>query len=315
MSPFVAGDWGTSHLRLSLIDDAGRVLETKRGPGVATLARTPADIFADLASGWDTRFGALPAVLCGMAGSTLGWREVPYLSCPIHPRRIADGVLRFEAQGRRVAIAPGLSCRNRLLGPDVMRGEETQILGALLSDPALAHGRHILCMPGTHTKWVLLHDGVIEHFLTGVSGELFEVLSGHSVLVGAQNRSEAIAEKPFALALEQTRLHPDAELIHLLFATRSRQLAGEIKPRDAQSYLSGLIIGQDVAGALRLYRDELERVERITVIGAMELAALYVMALDTRGRTTKSLDGATASLAGLKALHEALSGTGLAHAS
>jgi 2-dehydro-3-deoxygalactonokinase len=312
---FVAGDWGTSQLRLSLCADDDTMLDSKDGPGVAKLGGKVAEAYLETVSDWDAKHGPLPTVLCGMAGSTLGWREVPYLACPIHPERIIDGALRFEAEGRSVAIAPGLSCRNRLLGPDVMRGEETQILGALRRDPGLAQGCHFFCMPGTHAKWVVLQDGVIESFLTSLAGELFDVLSRHSVLVGPDASTGTIAQSAFARALEQTRLHPDAELIHLLFQTRSRQLAGEFKSRDAAGFLSGLVIGQDVAGAVRLFREDLKNANRVTIIGAPQISELYAHALDARGIATQRIDGAEASLAGLTALHAALFRGGAAYAS
>jgi 2-dehydro-3-deoxygalactonokinase len=312
---FVAGDWGTSQLRLNLCADDGAAIDSKDGPGVAKLGGRVAEAFSKAVSDWDAQYGALPTVLCGMAGSTLGWREVPYLTCPIHPERIVDGVLRFEAEGRPLAIAPGLSCRNRLLGPDVMRGEETQILGALRRDPGLAEGRHFLCMPGTHAKWVVLRDGVIESFLTSLAGELFDVLGRNSVLVGPDAFTGTIAQGTFARALEQSRLHPDAELIHLLFQTRSRQLAGEFNPRDAAGFLSGLVIGQDVAGAVRLFREDLTDAMHVTIIGAPQISELYALALEARGIASQRIDGALASLAGLEALQAALFRDGLAHAS
>jgi 2-dehydro-3-deoxygalactonokinase len=315
MTGFIAGDWGTSHLRLSLCDDAGNAMETITGPGVAGLDRDLGTTFFSLVREWQSGRDPLPAVLCGMAGSTLGWREVPYLACPIHPEKIARGAVCFEEAGRHIAIAPGISCRNRLLGPDVMRGEETQILGALRRNPELAADTQLLCMPGTHSKWVLMRDGVIEHFLTGVTGELFDVLSRHSVLVGKTDSTQSFSRPAFESALEQTKLHPDAELIHLLFEVRSRQLSKELKPRDAASYLSGLVIGQDVAGAVRLFRNELAHVKRTTLIGTPALCELYAAPLEMRGLATKSLDGDAASLAGLAALYQALFHTGLAHAS
>ena len=312
MAAFVAGDWGTSHLRLHLCDAHGAALRTKDGPGAA--AGDAAGHFFSLVREWDDTYGPLPVVLCGMAGSTIGWRNVPYLACPVRPDAIASGALRFEELGRSIAIAPGLSCHNRLIAPDVMRGEETQILGALRREPALSKGSHLLCMPGTHTKWVVLNDGVIEHFLTGVTGELFDVLQRHSVLVRAPESGEAVGGPAFVAALEQTKLHPDAELIHLLFGTRSRQLMGELKTRDAGAYLSGLVIGQDVAGAVRLFRNELTASRHVVLVGTPQLSELYATALKMREIGVTLVDGATASLAGLTVLHAALRAKGLGHA-
>jgi 2-dehydro-3-deoxygalactonokinase len=303
---FIAGDWGTTHLRLFLCDEAGKPLDTRNGAGVSGLREDVGGAFFRAVEGWDRAHGKLPAVLCGMVGSTIGWREVPYLNCPARPEAIAKSALCFAAEGRPIAIAPGLTCRNRLLAPDMMRGEETQILGAIRCEPKLATGRHFLCMPGTHTKWVSLRDGAVEHFLTALTGELFDILHDHSVLVNAAGTPEVVGGTEFARALEQTKLYPDAELIHLLFEVRSRQLKGELRRKDASAYLSGLIIGQDVSGAKRFFRNDLAGAGHVVVIGSPTLTELYAQALKTRDLPVTRIDGETASLAGLKVLHDAL---------
>ncbi|HEY5346689.1 MAG TPA: 2-dehydro-3-deoxygalactonokinase [Rhizomicrobium sp.] len=300
---FIAGDWGTSHLRLSLCDARGRALESTQGPGVGPAKGRVEEVFFEQIAAWDAH-GKLPVMFCGMVGSTIGWREVPYLSCPLGPENIAHGLLRFQARGRTIALAPGLSCRNRLQAPDYMRGEETQILGATKLEPSLMQGRHVLCMPGTHTKWVSLKDGVIEHFLTAVSGELYDILYHHSVLVNNRDGQDIAGGRAFERALEQTKMFPDGELIHLLFENRSRQLQGELKAADAGAYLSGLIIGQDVSGARRFFRSDLAEAKGAVVIGTPRLSALYSQALKTREIGVRTIDGDTASLAGLTALYQ-----------
>ena len=193
---FIAGDWGTSRLRLYLCDAAGQVLARTQGAGAAV--PDCAGRFAAAVADWDRAHGRLPAVLGGMVGSTIGWKEVPYLECPARPQAIAGAALRFAADGRAIAIAPGLKCTNPVGAPDVMRGEEVQILGALRLHPELARGGHLLCMPGTHVKWVQLRDGAVGRFQTALSGELFELLAGHSVL--ARGGGSADPQSPaFAL--------------------------------------------------------------------------------------------------------------------
>lgn len=301
---FVAGDWGTSQLRLTLCDAAGAPLAAQTGPGVAALDRRLAETFRHAVGAWDAAHGLLPLVLCGMAGSTLGWREVPYLPCPADPEAIAAGALRFEDAGRPIAIAPGLSCTNPLQSPDVMRGEETQILGALHLDRGLAAGVQLLCLPGTHTKWVLLEDGVIVHFLTSLSGEVFDVLSRHSVLVGktAQEPSTEV----FAHALAQAGNRTEGDLLQLLFQVRSRQLTGDVPARHAAEFLSGLIVGRDAASAVRLFEAEIARAAGVTIIGAPALATRYALALDRHGIAARCVSGDEASLTGLLVLHDAL---------
>src|ERR1700684_3827935 len=171
---FIAGDWGTSRLRLYLCD--GRWTVLARGEGEGASVPDCAGRFAAAVAPWDKAHGVLPAVLGGMVGSTIGWKEVPYLRSPVKPQAIAGAALRFEAGGRDIAILPGLSCIGKTGAPDVMRGEETQILGALRLHPELAEVRHLFCMPGTHAKWVLVDNGAVVEFQTALSGELFELL-------------------------------------------------------------------------------------------------------------------------------------------
>ncbi len=297
---FIGGDWGTTRLRLFLCDRDGGVLARRDGPGVADAGERAAEIFAELTAGWDA---ALPAILCGMVGSTIGWREAAYLPCPVAADAIAQGALRFAAATRDIAIIPGLSCRNAIGLFDVMRGEETQILGALRLKPELAQGRHLFCLPGTHAKWVLVEDGHVAHFQTALSGELFALLSAHSVL--ARGAGAVDGDHPaFAEGLAVARKQTQAGLLHLLFSTRSRQLAGEIPKAAAASYLSGLVIGEDVAAALRLFGGH----ARVTLVCAPELAALYAKALAAHGVGSDTITGEDTALAGLAFVHQALLG-------
>src|SRR3954469_465441 len=246
---FIAGDWGTSRLRLYLCDARGHVLARSEGEG----ASVPdcAGRFAAAVASWDKAHGVLPAVLSGMVGSTIGWHEVPYLKCPAKPGAIAGAAKRFEAGGRAIAILPGLSCTGKTGAPDVMRGEETQISGALRLRPDLTKGRHVLCMPGTHVKWVVVKEGAVIQFQTALSGELFELVRRHSVL--ARDSGEVDAQSPaFDQGLDFARANQDADLLHLLFSTRSRVVTGQMPRADAASYLSGLMLGKDIGSARSL---------------------------------------------------------------
>lgn len=302
---FIGGDWGTSRLRLFLCDADGAVLARADGPGVAEAGARAAEIFAGLTANWDR---SLPAILCGMVGSTIGWREAAYVSCPVAPAAIAKAALRFEAptpdgSARQVAIIPGLSCRNASGLFDVMRGEETQLLGALRLKPELARGRHLFGQPGTHAKWVLVEDGVVINFQSALSGELFALLGAHSVL--ARGAGPVQGEHPaFAEGLTVARTQSQAGLLHLLFSTRSRVLAGEIPKEAAASYLSGLVIGEDVAGAVRLFQPKAS----VTLVCAPDLAALYTRALADHGLAAAVIAGDDAALSGLAFLYSQLPG-------
>ncbi len=296
---FIAGDWGTSRFRLFLCDAGGAVLARREGTGIAEAGSRAAEIFAALTADWDA---GLPAVLSGMVGSTIGWREAAYCACPAAPGAIAQAALRFDAGGRRIAIVPGLSCTNASGLFDVMRGEETQLLGALRLRPELARGRHLVCLPGTHAKWALLEDGAVTRFQTALSGELFALLSQHSVLArGAGPVADGAA---FRDGVAVARAQGKAGLLQLLFSTRSRQLAGEIDKADAASYLSGLVIGEDVAATQRLFAPH----GAVVLVGTPSLAVLYGAALAAGGLNCSALDGDDAVLAGLCVLHSQLFG-------
>lgn len=309
LEPYIAGDWGTSRLRLSLCLDE-RVLETRQGPGIGTLPGPAAETLRPLIAAWRQTYGPLPLLLCGMAGSRNGWKETPYLPCPADLRNLGQAALRFEADGARVAIAPGLSCVSRLGSPEVMRGEETQIAGALALNSRLGAGRHLLCLPGTHTKWAWLEDGRVSDFLTALTGELFALLRDGSTLTrvmqpGCSAETPAPhgvpeeAEDGFEHGLEAAAAPGGASLLHGLFAVRARQLLEDRSPRWALSYLSALMIGADVRGAAPLFSSP----TGVVLIGDARLNELYAQALRHQGTpATACLDGEQCALAGLRTL-------------
>ena len=300
---FVGGDWGTSHLRLFLCNPQGAVLDSRDGPGAVDAGGHFSDVLRSLAAHWEESLGTLPTVLCGMVGSSLGWVQVPYVVCPAIPEEIADASVALR--GGSVHIVPGLSCRNRFDAPDFLRGEETQILGALQLVPALRRGRCLLCLPGTHTKWALLEDGVVREFLTAPTGELYAIVCEHSVLVGKHACVETkIDAKAFKNGLQSFNAFTHAQLLHRLFECRSRQLNGELRAPSA--YLSGLLIASDVHGALQVLASSVET-RLVYLIGSSDLTQLYAAALACHGYKAFRVEGAAASQAGLAQVHRRLS--------
>jgi 2-dehydro-3-deoxygalactonokinase len=298
---FIAGDWGTSNLRIFLCDADGVALDSGTGPGAAQSHGRFAEVLSSLTASWRERHGPLRAMLCGMVGSTIGWVEAPYLACPTKPDQLADACKSLEHGS--VRIVPGLSCRNRFNAPDFMRGEETQILGALNLTRSLGQGRRLLCLPGTHTKWAVVEDGVILEFFSAPTGEVFAVLNEHSVLVrnhgGAHDRSDSAA---FREGLASFNGFPESQLLHRLFECRARQLAGELTAAAAEAYLSGLLIASDTHGALRLIADSIAA-KPVTLIGSPELTQRYASALSLKGCESHHIDGSAAALAGLAQIH------------
>lgn len=289
---FIAGDWGTSNLRLALCR-GGEVLELLHGPGISASALPPESVFLQLTATWTVAYGPLPALLCGMVGARNGWRETPYLPCPPDAAMLRAGLHEFELAGHRIAIVPGLTCTNPLGAPDIMRGEETQLLGALALHPELAHGRRLLALPGTHTKWAVVEDGRVQGFVSAPVGELFALLRTRSTL--ALGPGEHVHDPAgFALGLDRAIQHGGAGL-HLIFETRSRQLREGLSDAAAMSFLSGLLIGNDVGAALRWYGAPAE----VTLIGTPSLNSLYAQALQRHGVGHRDLDGQRCALAGL----------------
>jgi len=285
---FIAGDWGTTKLRLALCDHAG-FLDRREGPGIGQLDQSPERTFLSLSADWRATHGPLPAYFCGMVGSRLGWREVPYAPCPADPHSLNKGALSFSVEAIAVSLAPGLTCTNPQGAPDVMRGEETQILGALLAHPALAQGRHLLALPGTHTKWVELRDGAIHTFMTSPTGEIFALLRTHSTLKVA----DIATPRGFALGLARK-----GHLLSSLFEARTRQLVDGMAAEDAAGFLSGLLIGADIAGALACFPG----FAQVHLIGDPALSALYAEALTSHKVTSSALDGGDCAFAGLRSI-------------
>jgi 2-dehydro-3-deoxygalactonokinase len=306
---FVAGDWGTSNLRLFLCDDSGAVLESASGPGAAD--GHFADVFDSLVAKWTPHPEDLPAVLCGMVGSSIGWIQAPYLACPARPEDIATACATLR--DGRIRIIPGLSCRNRFDAPDFMRGEETQILGAMESQPALRQGRRLLCLPGTHTKWVMLEDGAVIEFLTAPTGELFTLLRDRSVLVREPGAPADSSAPAFKLGLAQVDRFSQAQVLHRLFECRSRSLDGELAPQEVASFLSGLLIASDIAGALDVFGNSIV-VRAVHLIGSPQLTELYAAGLGLQHYETSSTDGSLASVAGLAQVRRQLTRGSMANA-
>lgn len=277
----VLGDWGNTRLRLWRVDD-GSVVERREGPGIAQV-EDPAAALTEALENWD----AEAIVLCGMAGARNGLREAPYLSCPADAESWASRAIAFELADASLAIAPGVaSSQGR---PDVMRGEETQLFGAMALDPALAAGRHRVVLPGTHSKWATLADGRIESFRTFMTGELFDLLRRSSLFAAGGEDARADAEAGFADGLARR-----GALSSLLFEARSAQLVNGKSAGWAKGFVSGVLIGAEIAA--------MEPQGRIMVVGEPALAARYSRALAHRGLEPAMLDAEECTIAGLRLL-------------
>lgn len=290
---FIAVDWGTSNARFALCDRAGEALEIRKGPGAVESRGRFAEIFDAQTADWRHAHGDLEAYLCGMAGSAIGWVEAPYLPAPIDLNELADAPVKIRD---RVSVVPGMRCTNPLGAPDVMRGEETQLFGALCRGE-LGSGHRVVCMPGTHTKWAAMAGGSLQEFLTAPTGEIFATLCEHTVLVRDRSTPITHVAAEFELGLTEAARHRGM-LLHQIFQARSLRLDRQLTAEGAASWISGLLIGSDVSGALDLFAEH-DASEAVLIIGAPQLTAAYATALARAGRKSVELDGSVAALSGL----------------
>ncbi len=284
----IAVDWGTSSLRGARLDEAGRVLEEKSAPlGILNVPNGDfAGVFAVQFSDWMRPAGSV-CLISGMAGSRQGWVEAPYVACPAGPDELRRRLHWIEPG--RIALVPGLSDEQGDV-PDVMRGEEVQIFGAMRL-AGLSEGLFVL--PGTHSKWATVRDGRVIGFRTFMTGEFYGLLSQHSILA---RTLEADAPLDEAVFLRGAAHAGNGEgPLHNAFGVRTLALFGRLSPPESASYLSGLLIGEE----LRL--QELPSDREVIAIGTPALTARYSLALRQRNVVVRTF-GAEATWAGLRAL-------------
>jgi 2-dehydro-3-deoxygalactonokinase len=297
---WIAVDWGTTRLRVWAMRGDQPVDKRSSDQGMGKLAPDQFEpALLDLVADWLPPAGEkpMPVIACGMVGARTGWVEAEYrqVPCtPLDPHRATRPPVKDPRLS--VHILPGLC---QIDPPDVMRGEETQIAGFLAAHPDF-HGT--LCLPGTHCKWVGIRAGEVTGFHTFMTGELYALLSGQSVLrltVG-DARPEAAA---FDAAVAQALAAPETVALHL-FPLRAAALLQGLTPAEGAGRLSGLLIGAEIAAARALWSGR-----HVAVIGAPELSQLYVRGLTMAGGDAYEQDGAALVLAGLSAAATALEKT------
>ncbi|MFT4172985.1 MAG: 2-dehydro-3-deoxygalactonokinase [Rhodocyclaceae bacterium] len=287
----IALDWGTSSLRAYLMDSAGCIIDTRRaGHGIQHLPPAPtrgeafAAAFASIIEPWRQRAPRVPKVACGMVGSAQGWREAPYASCPADLSAIARRAVQIECgEGEVLHIVPGVMCDAAGTPPDVMRGEETQIFGALAMVPELAKGACLL-MPGTHSKWVGMAQGYLAAFSTYMTGELYAVLSAHSTLGLMMEEGPAdIDGGAFEQGVQAARQALPGDLPHQLFAVRTLGLTARLQRGELGNYLSGLLIGHEITSGLQRNASLLASGAPLVLVGEPALCQRYTRALQWLG--------------------------------
>ncbi|PKA39552.1 2-dehydro-3-deoxygalactonokinase [Rhizobium sullae] len=297
---YVAVDWGTSSFRLWLIGKDGSVLgERRSGEGMTTAAKSGfADVLASHLAALSVPEN-VPVIACGMVGAKQGWIEAGYIDVPASISSILAGAVSVPGQSRDVRILPGLAQRDKA-SPDVMRGEETQLLGALGPD---SKGLQAVCMPGTHSKWVHVQDGEVIGFSTFMTGELFDAISKHTILSHAvAGADEAQAGNSAFKAAVSAAFRQPAIASNLLFTARSGQLLHGLTAAGAQARISGTLIGLEIAGAL----SDAPNDTPVTLVASGHLQGLYETAFKFLSVKYTAIDADTAVRRGLSAAAEAI---------
>jgi 2-dehydro-3-deoxygalactonokinase len=293
--PLIAIDWGTSSLRGARLGTTGKVLESREfSRGILTVPPGQFEaVFKEHFSDWMQAEGAL-CLISGMAGSRQGWQEAPYCPCPAGFTELGQHLLWLQAD--RIALVPGLSCmgQDALHTPDVMRGEEVQIFGAL---QLAGRNSATLVLPGTHSKWVQVEHGRVTQFQTFMTGEVFALMSQHSILGKTLDLNGTFDEATFLQGVDQSQTR--SSVLHHLFAVRTLGLFERLSAAQLASYLSGLLIGEE----LRTHSVSGDSTPLI-LIGSHALTLRYTLALQHLGIACESR-GAEATWAGLFALASA----------
>jgi 2-dehydro-3-deoxygalactonokinase len=285
---FIAVDWGTTNRRAYLLEPDGRQgKEFEDSLGILSVEPGGFDAAVDSIR---KQLGDSPMLLAGMIGSNRGWVEAPYISCPAGLGDLARSLVWVE--GRTAAIVPGVCYSDGRV--DVMRGEEVQLIGAVASRAIPADC--VVCHPGTHNKWVRVFDGRIQSFRTVMTGELFNLLRDKSIL---SNLLRGTAATGAAFSDGVRRGLSGSGLTAELFEARARSLLGRLDPVDGASFVSGLLIGEDVRVGLAEHSGA-----QMFVMGRPDLTGLYTAALAECGVACEQVDGERAFIAGSRAIVE-----------
>ena len=272
-------DWGTSNLRFYRLGKSGQIIERRQfSAGISTIKNNEFEAFFTKAiQDWLDNYPTIPVVISGMAGSRQGWRETPYLPCPANIEKIVNKLTPIKlSYGRTIWIAPGLSYTNNQGLHDVMRGEEVQILGAL---NIIGLKKKLICLPGSHSKWATVAAGHVSEFSTYITGELFEAIKSGTI-IGSMIDPNAWNDEAFIQGIDG--VGTSKNILNQLFTVRTKGLFNQLTSTTAGAFLSGLLIGYELTGALAG-----TRFKKIFLIGDGQLTNLYQKALLHKGLKPK----------------------------
>jgi 2-dehydro-3-deoxygalactonokinase len=282
-------DWGTSNFRAFRLDSTGNVVERRFYPtGILKVQDGKfAEALQAQVGDWIAQ-GETRVLLCGMVGSRQGWTEANYLRCPVTVDELAKAVIAIPFEGAEAMLIPGVIGEDSYGVPEVMRGEETEAMGIVDS----CEDNGLVCLPGTHSKWIELRGASIARFLTYMTGEVYAALRKGTILSKLMNSDTEIAVSSFLRGV--ARSADVGGLLHHLFSVRTLVLTGDLKEDDSASYLSGVLIGHEVRAAM-------PPGAHVHLVGAAQLCLLYEHAITACGGSS-TLEDEDAAARGLAAI-------------
>lgn len=287
----IAVDWGSSNFRAFLTNQSAEIIDSRHS-GCGLLHVNNRDFSGVLSvqiKAWLDAYPNIPIIMSGMIGAQQGWVEAPYLQCPVKLSKLVGSLTPVDFLPEHPTyIVPGLAVDNDAAA-DVMRGEETQLLGALamVETPCT-----LFCLPGTHSKWVTINAGVVEDFRTYLSGELFQLLRKYSILSKSMLRQQRDWEA-FEQALRKAEV--PASLLNDLFSVRAEMLLGHLAPESTRDYLMGLLIGYEIMQSADLW----DVAGRVGLVAAESIAPQYERAFQYYDIPLECVDVTAATLTGL----------------
>lgn len=293
---FIVIDWGSTNIRAFLYIDGKQIAEKKSHEGVTSVRGKDCEgAFDRLTAEWMEKYGALPVVMSGMVGSINGWADAQYLDCPVQLSELPDHLTEVHhTKGYKIRIVPGICVRD----PDnynVIRGEEVQLAGALKKNPS-----RVYLMPGTHCKWVLCDGMKVESFRTAMTGELHALMLKYSLIgLGAGEQEESEAD--YLKGLE--RGYQENNIIPRLFEIRGANILGGIKPSHVGEFLSGMLIGAEIASMQKIFKFTKDD-GAIGLIASPFLNARYEKGLRLAGLDSFCVNGDEAFLGGILPIAE-----------
>lgn len=306
-NPRVLADWGMTRLRLFLLDNQN-IVDSREGRGMGQLQDSALSTLVEAVRPWMHEVDSLRVTVCGMAGFSRGLFEVPHVPVPVSCEQWSRMARSADMCGMEITIAAGLKDMSQNAVADVMRGEETQVFGAMHLHSQYSTGSHLFVLPGTHSKWVEICDGSIVRFQTALTGEMYALLRKHSTLlgVGAAQKSDGEDTDAGFIAGVERCAQVRAGLLTALFEARTAQLLDSRSSEWAAGFLSGLLIAYEIATLRAVFN----LTRGVTIVSEPRLAAWYRRVFVLQGVDTSVFNGDACVIAGLRHLRQSRSENG-----